>query len=207
MAMRARGPILRAVVGRRMSVLPGGVHIARRWRSGAWTGPPSAARAAASGLDDAGSRSHWPNRSSPVRRRPVAAGVRRGWPQGISGAVSRVHVVTRCRRAMPAISKTVRPPVATWAAGGASATACLCVGARCGPPTSGPKRPTAERLVDAVASAAAEGQAGIRDQMPTAVFPNGGGVVAPRQRTHCFCPPLSIRQLATEPSMAATWPR
>lgn len=67
----------------------------------------------------------------------------------------------------------------------------------------GSEEAAAERLVDAVAAAGAECQVGIADQLSTAVFAaRAGRIVAPGADA-AFLAPLSIRQLATEPSLAA----
>ena len=60
----------------------------------------------------------------------------------------------------------------------------------------------AERLVDAVAAAGAECQVGIADQLPTAVFAARAGRVVPPGQDAVFLAALSIRQLATEPSLS-----
>ncbi len=66
----------------------------------------------------------------------------------------------------------------------------------------GSEEAAAERLVDAVAAAGAECQAGIADQLATAVFAaKEGRVVAPGEDAQ-FLSELSIRQLAAEPSLA-----
>ena len=61
----------------------------------------------------------------------------------------------------------------------------------------------AERLVDAVAAAGAECQVGIADQLPTAVFAARAGRIIEAGKDALFLSALSIRQLATEPSLAA----
>lgn len=67
----------------------------------------------------------------------------------------------------------------------------------------GSEQAAAERLVDAVAAAGAECQVGVADQLPTAVFAaRAGRIVEPGQDAP-FLSALSIRQLATEPSLAA----
>jgi len=66
----------------------------------------------------------------------------------------------------------------------------------------GSEEQAAERLIDAVAAAGAECQAGIADQLSTAVFAaRAGRVVEPGQDAR-FLSVLSIRQLATEPSLS-----
>lgn len=66
----------------------------------------------------------------------------------------------------------------------------------------GSEEAAAERLVDAVAAAGAECQVGIADQLSTAVFAaRAGRVLAPGQDA-AFLAALSIRQLATEPSLS-----
>ena len=66
----------------------------------------------------------------------------------------------------------------------------------------GSEQAAAERLVDAVAAAGAECQVGIADQLPTAVFAaREGRIVVPGQDA-LFLSEMSIRQLATEPSLA-----
>jgi protein ImuB len=67
----------------------------------------------------------------------------------------------------------------------------------------GSEQAAAERLVDAVAAAGAECQAGIADQLPTAVFAARAGRVVEPGKDALFLSALSIRQLATEPSLAA----
>ncbi|GAS89810.1 DNA-directed DNA polymerase [Mycolicibacterium brisbanense] len=61
----------------------------------------------------------------------------------------------------------------------------------------------AERLVDAVAAAGSECQVGIADQLPTAVFAARAGRIVEPGTDALFLSPLSIRQLATEPALAA----
>ena len=66
----------------------------------------------------------------------------------------------------------------------------------------GSEQQVAERLTDAVAAAGAECQVGIADQLSTAVFAaRAGRVVAPGEDAR-FLSALSIRQLATEPSLS-----
>lgn len=66
----------------------------------------------------------------------------------------------------------------------------------------GSEQQAAERLIDAVAAAGAECQVGIADQLSTAVFAaRAGRVVEPGQDAR-FLSVLSIRQLATEPSLS-----
>src|SRR3984957_17058919 len=66
----------------------------------------------------------------------------------------------------------------------------------------GSEQQAAERLTDAVAAAGAEGQVGIADQLFTAVFAaRAGRVVEPGEDAR-FLAALSIRQLATEPSLS-----
>jgi len=63
----------------------------------------------------------------------------------------------------------------------------------------------AEQLIDAVAVssvAGAECQVGIADQLPTAVFAARAGRIVPPGGDAEFLSPLSIRQLATEPSLS-----
>lgn len=67
----------------------------------------------------------------------------------------------------------------------------------------GSEQTVAERLVDAVAAAGAECQIGIADQLPTAVFAARAGRIIEPGRDAQFLAALSIRQLATEPSLAA----
>ncbi|ODQ84889.1 DNA polymerase Y family protein [Mycolicibacterium holsaticum] len=67
----------------------------------------------------------------------------------------------------------------------------------------GSEQAAAQRLIDAVAAAGAECQVGIADQLPTAVFAaRAGRIVEPGEDAR-FLSPLSIRQLAAEPSLAA----
>ncbi|MGV0715502.1 DNA polymerase Y family protein [Mycolicibacterium sp. XJ662] len=66
----------------------------------------------------------------------------------------------------------------------------------------GSEEAVAQRLIDAVAAAGAECQVGIADRLPTAVFAaRAGRIVAPGEDAR-FLSPLSIRQLAAEPSLA-----
>src|SRR6185312_1276705 len=67
----------------------------------------------------------------------------------------------------------------------------------------GSETAAAERLVDAASAAGAECQAGIADQLPTAVFAARAGRVVEPGRDALFLSALSIRQLATESSLAA----
>jgi protein ImuB len=66
----------------------------------------------------------------------------------------------------------------------------------------GSETDAAERLVDAVAAAGAECQVGIADQLSTAVFAARAGRVVPPGDDARFLSVLSIRQLATEPSLS-----
>jgi protein ImuB len=66
----------------------------------------------------------------------------------------------------------------------------------------GSEQSAAERLIDAVASAGAECQVGIADQLPTAVFAAKAGRIVEAGRDASFLSALSIRQLAAEPSLA-----
>ena len=66
----------------------------------------------------------------------------------------------------------------------------------------GSEQAASERLVDAVAAAGAECQVGIADQLPTAVFAARAGRIVEPGRDARFLSALSIRQLATEPSLA-----
>lgn len=66
----------------------------------------------------------------------------------------------------------------------------------------GSEQQAAERLIDAVAAAGAECQVGIADRLSTAVFAaRAGRVIGPGQDAR-FLSSLSIRQLATEPSLS-----
>lgn len=67
----------------------------------------------------------------------------------------------------------------------------------------GSEQAAAERLVDAVAAAGAECQVGIADQLATAVFAARAGRIVEPGGDAAFLSALSIRQLATEPSLAA----
>ena len=66
----------------------------------------------------------------------------------------------------------------------------------------GSEQAAAERLVDAVAAAGAECQVGIADQLPTAVFAARAGRIVVPGGDAPFLSEMSIRQLATEPSLA-----
>ncbi len=67
----------------------------------------------------------------------------------------------------------------------------------------GSEHQAAERLVDAVAAAGAECQVGVADQLSTAVFAARAGRVVEPGQDALFLSALSIRQLATEPSLSA----
>lgn len=60
----------------------------------------------------------------------------------------------------------------------------------------------AERLIDAVAAAGAECQVGIADRLSTAVFAARAGRIVEPGGDARFLSLLSIRQLATEPSLS-----
>ena len=66
----------------------------------------------------------------------------------------------------------------------------------------GSEQAAAERLVDAVAAAGAECQAGIADQLATAVFAARAGRVVQPGGDAGFLAGLSIRQLSAEPSLS-----
>ncbi len=66
----------------------------------------------------------------------------------------------------------------------------------------GSEQQAAERLIDAVAAAGAESQVGIADQLSTAVFAARAGRVVEPGQDALFLSVLSIRQLATEPSLS-----
>ena len=66
----------------------------------------------------------------------------------------------------------------------------------------GTEQAAAERLIDAVAAAGAECQAGIADQLPTAVFAARAGRIVDPGRDAAFLSGLSIRRLAAEPSLS-----
>ena len=66
----------------------------------------------------------------------------------------------------------------------------------------GSEQAAAERLVDVVAAAGAECQVGIADQLPTAVFAAREGRIVAPGKDALFLSEMSIRQLATEPSLA-----
>ncbi|OBF01367.1 DNA polymerase Y family protein [Mycobacterium sp. 852002-10029_SCH5224772] len=66
----------------------------------------------------------------------------------------------------------------------------------------GSEATAAERLIDAVAGAGAECQVGIADQLSTAVFAARAGRVVEPGGDARFLSVLSIRQLATEPSLS-----
>jgi protein ImuB len=68
----------------------------------------------------------------------------------------------------------------------------------------GTEQATAERLVDAVAAAGAECQVGIADQLPTAVYAARAGRIVEPGEDAAFLSGLSIRQLATEPSLSGS---
>ncbi|WP_029116730.1 DNA polymerase Y family protein [Mycobacterium sp. URHB0044] len=66
----------------------------------------------------------------------------------------------------------------------------------------GSEQAAAERLIDAVAAAGAECQVGIADQLSTAVFAARAGRIVEPGKDAQFLSALSIRQLATEPSLS-----
>ncbi len=66
----------------------------------------------------------------------------------------------------------------------------------------GSEQQAAERLIDTVAAAGAECQVGIADQLSTAVFAARAGRVVEPGGDAKFLAVLSIRQLATEPSLS-----
>ncbi|OBI45362.1 DNA polymerase [Mycobacterium kyorinense] len=66
----------------------------------------------------------------------------------------------------------------------------------------GSEQAASERLIDAVAAAGAECQVGIADQLSTAVFAARAGRVVQPGHDARFLSVLSIRQLATEPSLS-----
>src|ERR1700743_252931 len=66
----------------------------------------------------------------------------------------------------------------------------------------GSEQQAAERLIDAVAAAGAECQVGIADQLSTAVFAARAGRIVQPGGDAKFLSLLSIRQLATEPSLS-----
>ena len=66
----------------------------------------------------------------------------------------------------------------------------------------GSEQAAAERLVDAVAAAGAECQVGIADQLPTAVLAARVGRIIDPGEDALFLSEMSIRVLATEPSLA-----
>jgi protein ImuB len=66
----------------------------------------------------------------------------------------------------------------------------------------GSEAQAAERLIDAVAAAGAECQVGIADQLSTAVFAARAGRIVQAGGDAKFLSVLSIRQLATEPSLS-----
>ncbi|MCV7368019.1 DNA polymerase Y family protein [Mycolicibacterium duvalii] len=67
----------------------------------------------------------------------------------------------------------------------------------------GSEQAAAERLVDAVAAAGVECQVGIADQLPTAVFAARAGRIIPAGQDASFLSALSIRTLASEPSLSS----
>ena len=67
----------------------------------------------------------------------------------------------------------------------------------------GNEEAAAERLVDTVSATGTECQAGIADQLPTAVFAARAGRIVEPGADAAFLAGLSIRELATEPSLAA----
>lgn len=66
----------------------------------------------------------------------------------------------------------------------------------------GSEQSAAERLIDAVGAVGVECQVGIADQLPTAVFAARAGQIVAVGADAQFLAELSIRQLATEPSLS-----
>lgn len=122
---------------------------------------------------------------------------------GGGGAVS-ATVYSDCRR------RPRRPALRRGDRGGrrsgaprraAAARAPGVAGARAGP-FFGSEQMAAERLIDAVAAAGAECQVGIADRLSTAVFAARAGRIVEPGGDARFLSLLSIRQLATEPSLS-----
>ena len=134
-----------------------------------------------------------------------AAGVRRGSaPPGGPGALSALHVVTadpgrdaRHFEGVTAAVDEVVPRAEVLRPG------LLVLSVRGAARYFGSEQAAAGRLVDAVAAAGAECQVGIADQLPTAVFAARAGCIVEPGGDASFLAALSIRQLATEPSLAA----
>ena len=130
-------------------------------------------------------------------------GAARAAPSGGAGALPAVHVVTadpardaRYFEGVTAAVDEVVPRAEVLRPG------LLVLSVRGAARYFGSEQSAAERLVDAVAAAGAECQVGIADQLPTAVFAARAGRIVEPGKDAAFLAALSIRQLATEPSLA-----
>jgi protein ImuB len=133
-----------------------------------------------------------------------AAGVRRGLRRRESQArCPQLHVVTadpaRDARYFESVTAAVDDlvPRAEVLRPG-----LLVLGVRGATRYFGSEPAAAERLVDAVSTTGAECQAGIADQLPTAVFAARAGRIIEPGQDAAFLAGLSIRELATEPSLS-----
>ncbi|MEU0504853.1 DNA polymerase Y family protein [Nocardia sp. NPDC005998] len=79
----------------------------------------------------------------------------------------------------------------------------LVLGARGAARYFGSEEAAAERLVDAAAAVGVEAQIGIADELSTAVIAARFAVIVPTGAGARFLAPLSVRELALEPSLAA----
>ena len=204
LAMRARGTILRVgACGRRMSVAPvRPSRVLAIWCMD-W---PAVAAAAAAGLPPTSPVAvTLANRVIACSASARAAGVRRGLRRREAQArCPQLHVVTadpaRDARHFEDVTAAVDDlvPRAEVLRPG-----LLVLPVRGAARYFGSEQAAAERLVDAVAAAGAECQVGIADQLPTAVFAARAGRIVEPGKDAVFLSALSIRQLATEPSLAA----
>ena len=175
------------------------------WPSGAWTGPRWRRPRRRACPRPIPSWSRWPTASSRVRRRPARPGCGRGLRRREAQArCPHVHVVTadpgrdaRHFEGVTAAVDEVVPRAEVLRPG------LLVLSVRGAARYFGSEQAASERLVDAVAAAGAECQVGIADQMPTAVFAARAGCIVEPGGDASFLAALSIRQLATEPSLAA----
>ena len=174
------------------------------WHSGAWTGPrsrPPMPRASPRPTPVAVTLA---NRVVACSAAARAAGVRRGLRRRESQArCPDLHVVAadpgRDARFFEPVTAAVDdlvPRVEVLRPG------LLVLSVRGAARYFGSESAAAERLVDTVSAAGAECQAGIADQLPTAVFAARAGRIVEPGADAAFLADLSIRELATEPSLS-----
>ena len=174
------------------------------WRSGAWIGPRSRRRRPRACPRRLRSRSRLANRVIACSSAARAAGVRRGLRRREAAArCPQLHVATadadrdaRFFEGVVAAVDDLVPRAEVLRPG------LLVLPVRGAARYFGSEEQAAERLIDAVAAAGAECQVGIADQLSTAVFAARAGRVVEPGGDAKFLSVLSIRQLATEPSLS-----